>query len=1548
MPSQRLKSYFLPFLKLLGKVILGFFIFLLILLALLHLPATQRLLTRKVSDYLSTKMHTRVDVGQIGFSIRGNLAIRQVTVFDPTDKQILSAQTIEVTSKIIDLLRGELIFDGVRLNGLNGNLSENETGLNIQFIIEAFKPKEASLSKPGKLTLQLNSIVLEDILFQYSSSTKGVTLVVNLGTLTAEGAEFTFNPNEISAKDVDVENSTVTILSTQHSHSLNQANEAAEKRLFNTDFGTGIAFDFENLEVNHSNFSFHIDNVKNAERFDPSHIDLKNVHIGLSNVMAHEDTLAAALRSLAVDMPGFKLTDARTALQANSHRLTVSDIYLATASSEIKAQLHGSYDFTETIDEHKAGLIFDASASITPADFSYFINDSIMNHVADWEPMEVTAKGSYKNGRGDLNNFKLRTGDSELQVEGIIYNVLDDEKLSWKDVVINASLGSAFEKTLTQLTDVSVPPKSKVILRSDGNSEKINVDGMIPTEWGNIKVTGLIMPRAGDVGIDVTIKGDHVNVGRFVDSDDVGRVDLNLQTKGVIGDNTDIEINGSIDSIEFQQKLIRKVSLQSRILKSSAIALISIEDPVYRSTIASEISFSGPVVVTSDIQLKDFGLGSLLHLDSSLTISGAFNSKVKVDHSLVEGYLTGSRIQMRNTTTNDVLDTLSVDLTMSPTSSQFNYFMNEGKGNLAANFDIRELPAIIRPWSKHILNAADSVYSPSSNRTIKFDFQLQKAKPFLLLGLSNDIDDFSWLTLAGEFNEQKQAASLQSTVGKFKGYGVSLDTLTTDLTVLGDSISASANSTNLFYKDIQLGDLDFKVISKGDTAIANLLLIDDSLSILNFGGRILRSADGILVYPDKLMAFNNNYSINRKNPVYIDKGNIVLDHLMVSRDDIQISIDGDVNAFDLTLTNVDVTKLNRLFATDSAVINYGRLDAKILYTAGGKIDLVANIDSLCLLHSNPLTIAVKAISDKSHVPFEFLLTNESNKVNINGQYLTDTGDMDASVFVDVNDLEIFSFLVTGIIDEMSGSVKGRATISGPLKNPRVNGTLRFPNAAFTTSNPKLTFMVENDSIALDKSALLFKNFTMYDAEHNPLTINGKLTSPDYHSLRYDLHLQTDKYTIINTSDSTNNRLSGLLVVGSDIKLTANDQGTDVKARITVKDATALTLTASNDDVALLNSEGITDFIDPRLLIDSTHTGQSGYFYDSLIASLPDFNLNSTITIEDNASIRIYTDAQSGDFIEAAGAATLEMDYDRTGNVRLSGNYTMKQGVYRVSFYDLVKRNFSLVPGSSINWSGSPENGDLDIKALNTVRSSSIGLIGNEIGENEKSIYKRALPYNVGITIKGTLQKPLISFTLDLPQEERINYPVLANKLDRLKQPEFQSELNKQVFGVLVLGGFIPETSGSDINQSAIATTAISNSVNSLLSSQLNRFASQYIKGFDIDVGIQSYSDYAASGGKTQTAMDFRVTKRILDDRLSFEIGGDFNLNQDQSGAKTSDKNFRGDIAIIYDLTEQGNRKVKLFNNETYDIIYQEIRNTGISLIFIREFDKNRKSNAPPK
>ena len=374
---------------------------------------------------------------------------------------------------------------------------------------------------------------------------------------------------------------------------------------------------------------------------------------------------------------------------------------------------------------------------------------------------------------------------------------------------------------------------------------------------------------------------------------------------------------------------------------------------------------------------------------------------------------------------------------------------------------------------------------------------------------------------------------------------------------------------------------------------------------------------------------------------------------------------------------------------------------------------------------------------------------------------------------------------------------------------------------------------------------------------------------------------------------------------------------------------------------LMTADGIVELVDPGAeAIDDT-TYSSIAIYDSIIANLPNYNIDASISLADKAVLSVVIDPRSGDYIQVRGNSDLNMKYDRTGNLQLNGSYAIKEGYYQLSFYDIVKKKFFFAPNSKISWSGLPMDGILDITALHTVKTSSLGLMGNEIGENEKSLYRKALPYEVRIIIRGTIEEPEISFGLDLPAQDKVNYPALNSKLDRLKQPEYESELNKQVFGLLVLGGFIPEASGSDFNESAVATTALANSVNGLLTAQLNRLTNQ-IEGVDINIGLQSYSDYQTGSGSPRTAMDFRVTKRFMEDRLSIEVGGEMDIDAYNSGANRGQNTFRGDVAIVYNLTESGNKKLKAFNNETYDIIYHQVRNTGIALIFIREFDKGER------
>ena len=111
----------------------------------------------------------------------------------------------------------------------------------------------------------------------------------------------------------------------------------------------------------------------------------------------------------------------------------------------------------------------------------------------------------------------------------------------------------------------------------------------------------------------------------------------------------------------------------------------------------------------------------------------------------------------------------------------------------------------------------------------------------------------------------------------------------------------------------------------------------------------------------------------------------MFDHFQITHDDMRINVDGDLTYFDVSLRNVDLTPLNFLLSSDTTVINNGNLSGEVSYSPDQQLNLKANIDSLILYDSNPLTIDASAVSDENQVPFEFLLSNATNKVDLKGK-----------------------------------------------------------------------------------------------------------------------------------------------------------------------------------------------------------------------------------------------------------------------------------------------------------------------------------------------------------------------------------------------------------------------------------------------------------------------------------------------------------------------------------------------------------------------------------
>ncbi|MDH3711378.1 MAG: translocation/assembly module TamB, partial [Cyclobacteriaceae bacterium] len=861
-------------------------------------------------------------------------------------------------------------------------------------------------------------------------------------------------------------------------------------------------------------------------------------------------------------------------------------------------------------------------------------------------------------------------------------------------------------------------------------------------------------------------------------------------------------------------------------------------------------------------------------------------------------------------------------------------------GSFQSNFALKDLGATVKERLRYYVQGATGPTENLLTKRLDFDLQMEQPEPLRWLGL--DIKKLSGLRVTGGLVPTHGNLDITMELQQLVWSDISLNDVDMGVQVSNENALANLTISSVHYDTVKMGALHYNLISQENALRSRFSFRKDSVTILDLQGSATRQQDRFYFVIDSLLAFNRPIQVSSGHAILFNDQSISFEDLEIRDKDFAAYLSGNENQFELSWVNGNLHHIHDVWGKYWMEDIHGFLNGEVhLDRQLEVLEVTLEVDSLSVNSSHPAQVHLSAHKAGSAVPFNLRLNSQSNLIDFSGSYSPFNKAIKATVDVDVRELEQMQYLFDTYLEELRGSVRGNVSIAGTLDNPETKGSFNLKQVNLGVRNPRAQLQIENQSLVFNGSEIIFDQFTIRDQLKNKLVVNGKINPGLKQAPSYSLNIFSDNFVLFDTPPAEDRPLHGKLVLGTDFLLSGQDRDINIKGSLTIKDSTAVTYVTAPEDIVLTTGEGIVTFVDPHADPDTLKLDLSSSLYDSLVANLPDFNLETNLTIEPEAAFKVVIDPQSGDYIELSGAADMEFAFDRTGNVQLSGVYNLSRGTYQLSFYDIVSKKFELSPGSTVTWNGNPLSGKLNIAAINSIKTSSIGLVGNEIGEGEKALYRKPLDYLVGINIRGSIEYPEISFSMDLSKNDRSNYPVLANKLDRLNQPEFEAELNRQVFGLLVLGGFLPENTRSNINTGVMATTALANSVNSILANQLNQITNRYIKGVDIDIGLESYSDYTSGGGQTRTAMEFRVSKTLANDRLSIEAGGSFDLDSDQSGTSRGD-GYKGDIAIIYDLTATGNKKLKLFNNETYDIIYHEVRNTGISLIFVREFDKRQK------
>jgi hypothetical protein len=575
------------------------------------------------------------------------------------------------------------------------------------------------------------------------------------------------------------------------------------------------------------------------------------------------------------------------------------------------------------------------------------------------------------------------------------------------------------------------------------------------------------------------------------------------------------------------------------------------------------------------------------------------------------------------------------------------------------------------------------------------------------------------------------------------------------------------------------------------------------------------------------------------------------------------------------------------------------------------------------------------------------LTGQGNNIKLSGLYYPQPvggNNFNMELLLDPLNLASMEGLAQHQIKNSSGSLLGNLKLTGTMADPRLNGHLRTDQLSTNIAMLNSQFLMRSERIDFSGRNILFNNFGIRDSAGNLATLNGKIDAQELTNPRFDMRLRATDWRALNSTAKDNKLFYGQLFLTTNLEVTGSMKSPTVDGSLNVLKGTSVNVTIPENELTVQEREGIVQFVnmtDPNrykvLNVKPVDTTKK-------FAMAPGGDMNLNIHLDEEAEFSVIVDEGTGDFLSVKGKADLNTTVAPDGTIGLVGTYEITSGAYQLN-YNFIRRRFRIQPGSTIVFSGEPTDAEINITAIYEANIPPYDLVEKQVPDPAQLVfYKQRLPFEVHMKLNGPLMKPLITFDVILPEEK--NYRVSADVVD-LVQGKLNdlrnnpSDLNKQVFAVLILSRFVSDNpfesgSGGGIGLEYTARQSASR----FISEQLNKLAGGLVKGLDLALDVESSEDFTTGQRRNRTDLNVAASKRLLNDRLTITVGNNFELEGPRGTNTGGSSLIPGNLALDYDLTSDSRYKVRAFRrNEDQGVIQGYVVETGLS--FIVTVDYNR-------
>jgi hypothetical protein len=201
------------------KVILGLFLFVILLFLLLLTPPVQRFAVNKAEAFLEKKLGTQVEIGGVSIGLPRRVALNNIYIEDKTRDTLLYGGSIKADIALLKLLSGEVIVKEVRLADITAKIKRvlPDTAFNFQFIIDAFAPTTPQPvdTTSAPLKMDIDDVYLDNIRAVYKDVLTGNDMTVQIGSLAAGIDSLDLNTSLYKLGTIDLKNVVAVVKQTK-------------------------------------------------------------------------------------------------------------------------------------------------------------------------------------------------------------------------------------------------------------------------------------------------------------------------------------------------------------------------------------------------------------------------------------------------------------------------------------------------------------------------------------------------------------------------------------------------------------------------------------------------------------------------------------------------------------------------------------------------------------------------------------------------------------------------------------------------------------------------------------------------------------------------------------------------------------------------------------------------------------------------------------------------------------------------------------------------------------------------------------------------------------------------------------------------------------------------------------------------------------------------------------------------------------------------------------------------------------------------------------